>query len=86
MSASASSGIALPATSRPDPLDLFRGKMSLRSRNEWLVLFITLAFAPIIAVIIGRVWHEVLGVSSVAVLVVAAMVYVTIARGAFLGC
>jgi uncharacterized RDD family membrane protein YckC/Zn-dependent protease with chaperone function len=65
--------------------DLFRGKFSIRQRFEWLSLAITLAFAPAIAFVIGRVWHEVIGVSSVGVLVVVAMVYVTIARGALLG-
>ncbi len=65
--------------------DLFRGKFSIRQRNEWLSLAITLAFAPAIAFVIGRFWHEVIGVSSVGVLVVVAMVYVTIARGALLG-
>lgn len=65
--------------------ELFRGKASLRVRNEWLSLAITLAFAPLLAVVIGRVFHEVLGVSSFAVLIVVAMVYVTIARGSLLG-
>ncbi|MDQ2664053.1 MAG: RDD family protein, partial [Candidatus Eremiobacteraeota bacterium] len=50
-----------------------------------LMLGITLAFAPLIAFVVGRVWHEVLGVSSAAVLIVVAMVYITIARGALLG-
>jgi uncharacterized RDD family membrane protein YckC/Zn-dependent protease with chaperone function len=65
--------------------DLFRGKFSIRQRYEWTVLGVTLAFAPAIAFVIGRVWHEVIGVSSVGVLIVVAMVYVTIARGALLG-
>lgn len=65
--------------------DLYRGKSSLRERYEWTVLLVTLAFAPAIAFVIGRVWHEVIGVSSVGILVVIAMVYVTIARGALLG-
>lgn len=86
MSASVSSGAAAPAAAgQLERLDLFRGKMSLRSRNEWLILAITIALAPIVAFIIGTLWHAVLGVSSVAVLVVGAMVYVTVARGAFLG-
>src|SRR5689334_19640906 len=65
--------------------DLFRGKCSIRSRYEWTVLLITLAFAPAIAFVIGKVWHEVIGVSSVGILIVIAMVYVTIARGGLLG-
>jgi uncharacterized RDD family membrane protein YckC/Zn-dependent protease with chaperone function len=65
--------------------DLFRGAYSIRRRYEWTILAITLAFAPAIAFVIGRVWHEVIGVSSIGVLIVVAMVYVTIARGALLG-
>lgn len=65
--------------------DLFRGKFSIRERNEWAVLIVTLAFAPAIALVIGRVWHEVIGVSSIGILIVIAMVYVTIARGGLLG-
>jgi uncharacterized RDD family membrane protein YckC/Zn-dependent protease with chaperone function len=65
--------------------DLYRGKCSIRERYEWTVLLVTLAFAPVIAFVIGRVWHEVIGVSSVGILIVIAMVYVTIARGALLG-
>lgn len=65
--------------------DLFRGKTSIRVGREWLSLIITLAFAPAIAVVVGRVLHEFVGVSSVAILIVVAMVYVTIARGALLG-
>src|SRR5437763_426503 len=65
--------------------DLFRGKFSIRERYEWLSLAITLAFAPAIAFVIGRVWHEVIGVSSIGILIVVAMVYVTVARGALLG-
>ena len=64
---------------------LFRGKFSIRERFEWTVLFVTLAFAPAIAFVIGRVWHEVIGVSSIGILIVVAMVYVTIARGGLLG-
>ena len=64
---------------------LFRGKFSIRERFEWTVLFVTLAFAPAIAIVIGRVWHEVIGVSSIGILIVVAMVYVTIARGGLLG-
>lgn len=65
--------------------DLFRGPQSLRTKYEWLTLIITLALGPIIAVAIGQVLHEVVGISSVAILIVIAMVYVTIARGALLG-
>ena len=64
---------------------LFRGKTSIRYRSEWLTLAMTLAFAPAIAFLIGTVWHEIIGVSSLGILVVIAMVYVTIARGALLG-
>jgi len=59
--------------------------MSLRSRSEWTSLAVTVAVAPMIAVVVGRVWHEVIGVSSAAVLVVVGMIYITIARGALLG-
>jgi hypothetical protein len=65
--------------------DLFRGKTSIRERFEWLSLAVTVAFAPAIAFVIGKVWHEVIGVSSIGILIVVAMVYVTIARGALLG-
>ncbi len=65
--------------------ELFRGKFSIRERFEWTILIVTLAFAPTIAFVIGRVWHEIIGVSSIGILIVVAMVYVTIARGALLG-
>ncbi len=65
--------------------ELFRGKTSIRERFEWLSLIATLAFAPAIAFIIGQIWHEIIGVSSIGILIVVAMVYVTIARGALLG-
>ncbi len=57
----------------------------MRTRAEWLSLWITLLLAPSALGIAGAFIHEALGVSSVAVLAVIAMIYVTLARGQLLG-
>jgi len=65
--------------------DFFRGRWSLRTRAEAPVLWVTLLLAPAILAIVGAFLHQTLGISTIAVLVVAAMIYVTLARGQLLG-
>ena len=65
--------------------DFFTGKWSLRSRGERTALILTILLAPTALAVIGGFLHETLGLSTIAVVVVAAMVYVTLARGQLLG-
>ncbi|MBV9150003.1 MAG: M48 family metallopeptidase, partial [Candidatus Eremiobacteraeota bacterium] len=65
--------------------DFFTGKWSLRSRGERAALIFTILLAPTALAVIGGFLHETLGVSTIAVVIVAAMVYVTLARGQLLG-
>jgi Zn-dependent protease with chaperone function len=62
----------------------FRGTTSLRVRGEWLSLWLTLLFLPMILVLVGPYFHAE-GLSTVVLLAVFAMVYVTLARGQLLG-
>jgi Zn-dependent protease with chaperone function len=65
--------------------DLFRGPLSLTYSGERLALYLTLLFAFPAAAAIGFVIHEEVGMSQVALFLVIAMVYVTLARGRLLG-
>lgn len=65
--------------------DLFRGPLSLTYRGERLALYLTLLFAFPAAAAIGFVIHEEVGMSQVALFLVIAMVYVTLARGRLVG-
>ncbi len=65
--------------------ELFSGPLSLTYRGERLALYLTLLFAFPAAAAIGFVIHEEVGMSQVALFLVIAMVYVTLARGRLLG-
>jgi Zn-dependent protease with chaperone function len=65
--------------------DLFRGPLSLTYRGERLAFFLTLLFAFPAAAAIGFVLREEIHPSQIAVLLVIAMVYVTLARGRLVG-
>ena len=65
--------------------EYFRGKMSLRTRGEWLSLWLTLLLGPVVLSFAGTFIHESAGVSTVILLAVLAMIYVTLARGQLLG-
>jgi Zn-dependent protease with chaperone function len=64
---------------------LFDGPFSLREPSERLAFWLTALFAFPAALAIGYVLHESIGASQVALLIVVAMVYVTLARGRLLG-
>lgn len=64
---------------------LFDGPFSLREPSERLAFWLTALFALPAALAIGYVLHESIGASQVALLIVIAMVYVTLARGRLLG-
>ncbi len=64
---------------------LFSGPLSLRIRGERLAFGLCLLWALPIAGIIAAFAHETIGEAQVALFVVAAMVYVTLARGRLLG-
>ena len=64
---------------------LFQGPASLRDPAERLAFWLTLVFALPAAGAIGFVLHESVGLSQVALFIVVAMVYVTLARGRLLG-
>ncbi len=64
---------------------LFDGPGSLREPSERLAFWITAFFALPAALAIGYVLHESIGASQVALFIVIAMVYVTLARGRLLG-
>ena len=65
--------------------ELFRGPLSLTYRGERLAFTLTLLFALPAAAAIGFVIHEEIGMSQVALFLVIAMVYVTLARGRLVG-
>jgi RDD family/Peptidase family M48 len=67
------------------PSPLFTGPSSLRHPRERLALLGTLVFAFPVASLIGLVLHEVIGIPEVALFVVIAMLYVTLARGRLIG-
>ena len=64
---------------------LFEGPFSLREPSERLAFWLTALFSFPAALAIGYVLHESIGASQVALLIVVAMVYVTLARGRLLG-
>ncbi|MBV8531529.1 MAG: RDD family protein [Candidatus Eremiobacteraeota bacterium] len=64
---------------------LFDGPGSLREPSERLAFLLTALFALPAALAIGYVLHESIGASQVALFIVIAMVYVTLARGRLLG-
>lgn len=64
---------------------LFDGPASLREPSERLAFWLTAFFALPAALAIGYVLHESIGASQVALFIVIAMVYVTLARGRLLG-
>jgi uncharacterized RDD family membrane protein YckC len=66
-------------------MPLFEGPASLRDPGERLAFWGTAVCALPAALAIGYVLHESIGVSQVALFIVVAMVYVTLARGRLLG-
>ncbi|MFY9719276.1 MAG: RDD family protein [Candidatus Cybelea sp.] len=64
---------------------LLTGPGSLREPSERLAFWLTGLCAFPAALLIGYVLHESIGVSQVALFIVVAMVYVTLARGRLLG-
>jgi hypothetical protein len=64
---------------------LFDGPGSLREPSERLAFWLTAFFALPAALAIGYVLHESIGASQVALFIVVAMIYVTLARGRLLG-
>ena len=65
--------------------DLFRGALSLTYPGERLAFYLTLLLAFPAAALIGFVLRENIHPSQIAVLLVIAMVYVTLARGRLVG-
>ncbi|HEY5425996.1 MAG TPA: RDD family protein [Candidatus Tumulicola sp.] len=64
---------------------LFEGPGSLRDPSERVAFWLTVICALPAALLIGYVLHESIGASQVALFIVIAMVYVTLARGRLLG-
>ncbi len=64
---------------------LFSGPSSLRDPRERLTFVLTLLFAFPAAALIGFFIHERIGESEVALFIVVAMIYVTLARGRLIG-
>ncbi len=64
---------------------LFTGQGSLREPSERISFWLTALCAFPAALLIGYVLHESIGASQVALFIVIAMVYVTLARGRLLG-
>jgi uncharacterized RDD family membrane protein YckC len=64
---------------------LFTGPASIREPRERLAFILTLLFAFPIATLIGFVIHERVGPPEVALFIVIAMLYVTLARGRLIG-
>ncbi|HEY6449555.1 MAG TPA: M48 family metalloprotease, partial [Candidatus Cybelea sp.] len=64
---------------------LFEGPFSLRDGSERVAFWLTAICALPAALLIGYVLHESIGASQVALFIVIAMVYVTLARGRLLG-
>ena len=67
------------------PSPLFTGPASLRDPRERLTFVLTLLFSLPAALLIGFLIHEKVGVSEVALFIVVAMIYVTLARGRLIG-
>jgi len=67
------------------PASLFSGSESLRWRGENFALILTLGFAPTTVGLIGFALREEITAQQIAFLIVAALVYVSIARGRLLG-
>jgi Zn-dependent protease with chaperone function/uncharacterized RDD family membrane protein YckC len=67
------------------PESLFKGRDSLRWPGENRALWLTLIFAPTTVGLVGYVLRQQLTGQQIAFLIVAAMVYVSIARGRLLG-
>lgn len=67
------------------PSPLFSGAASLRDPAERLAFWLTLIFALPAAGALGFFIHEQIGMSEVALFIVIAMLYVTLARGRLLG-
>ncbi|HEY1976001.1 MAG TPA: RDD family protein [Candidatus Baltobacteraceae bacterium] len=66
-------------------MPLFEGPFSLRDPSERISFGATAVLALPAALLIGYVLHESIGASQVALFIVVAMVYVTLARGRLLG-
>lgn len=66
-------------------MPLFEGQFSLRDPYERIAFWSTAILALPAALLIGYVLHESIGASQVALFIVVAMVYVTLARGRLLG-
>ncbi len=66
-------------------IPLFEGPFSLRDPYERIAFWWTAILALPAALLIGYVLHESIGASQVALFIVVAMVYVTLARGRLLG-
>ena len=64
---------------------LFTGPGSLREPSERVAFWLTALLAFPVALLIGYLLHESIGASQVALFIVVAMVYVTLARGRLLG-
>jgi Zn-dependent protease with chaperone function/ABC-type glycerol-3-phosphate transport system permease component len=64
---------------------LFEGPGSLRDPSERIAFWLTALCALPAALLIGYILHESIGVSQVALFIVIAMIYVTLARGKLLG-
>ena len=64
---------------------LFTGSGSLREPSERIAFWMTALLSLPAALLIGYVLHESIGASQVALFIVLAMVYVTLARGRLLG-
>src|SRR5580658_1906995 len=64
---------------------LFAGRQSLRAPSEFTSFWLTALFSFPAALAIGYVLHESIGASQVALFIVVAMLYVTLARGRLLG-
>jgi Zn-dependent protease with chaperone function len=64
---------------------LFEGPGSLRDPSERIAFWLTALCALPAALLIGYVLHESIGASQVALFIVIAMIYVTLARGKLLG-
>lgn len=64
---------------------LFEGRSSLREPSERVAFWLTALCAFPAALLIGYLLHESIGASQVALFIVIAMVYVTLARGRLLG-
>lgn len=66
-------------------MPLFEGPHTLRDPSERISFWATAVLALPAALLIGYVLHESIGASQVALFIVVAMVYVTLARGRLLG-